>query len=668
MKKILKLTSLTLPPSPIMLVANENAGKTLEATGDPPLPQFTLVAYTGVKVQTKDFPCPIVVDLQGIDIPVQKIPVRFEHKSFQGVGHTEKIAVVGTDVLAGGVISRDTSWARDVAMSAKNGFPWQASMGGPIHEAEYVPFGQKVTVNGRTFEGELYVIRKMTLKEISFVDLGADPNTSARIEFQYEEGPETDLSERNTTQKTRIELMENHEQQTVPPPAAGLSPEKMMAEFQRNMLIDQRRIAAIEKIGGGKFPDLEAKAIEDGWSVEKFHGEFQAKTMPDASAVPVTGSTPHTSNGLKPQALEAIALATSGSSMSFLEAQYDEKTLDMIDKFRGLGIQEFCELACNGKYLPKFRRDSRGWLEAAFSSASLPGILSNVANKVLLEGFLTMDDTWKKIVKIASVNNFQQHRRYRMNGAFKFEKVGPDGEVKHGQISEQQFSQRLDTHAIMFALTRQMIIDDDLGAFTEIPRGIGIGAGEAINDALWGCVLSNSVQKDGKRFFSTEHKNLVSGADAKLGIGGLTKAELAFSEQERVPGRPLGIPAKILLVPSALKVVAETLMKSLTVNETTETNQPKPVDNPHAGKYEVVSTPYLSAKLNKNGSAAAWYLLADPLRLAALEVAFLGGQDRPTVERADADFNILGVQFRGYIDFGVKEQDHRGALKLDPAT
>jgi hypothetical protein len=441
--------------------------------------------------------------------------------------------------------------------------------------------------------------------------------------------------------------------------------DKLMKDFSTKMLIDQRRIAAIEKIGGGKFPDLEAKAIEEGWAVEKFHGEYQNKSMPDASAVPVTGAS-NTGNGFKPSTLEAIALATSGSSMTFLEAQYDEKTLEVVDKFRGIGIQEFCELSCSGKYLPKFRRDSRGWLEAAFSSVSLPGILSNVANKVLLEGFLTMDDTWRKIVKIASCSNFQQHTRYRMNGMFKFEKVGPDGEIKHGRLGEQQFSQQLETHGIMFALTRQMIIDDDLGAFADIPRGIGVGAAEAINDAVWNCILANANQKDGNPFFGDVHKNLMTGPDAKLSIDGLTGAEIKFAEQERVPGRPLGIPPKIILVPVTLKVVAEMLMKSLTVNESTDPNKPKPVNNPHAGKYEVVSSPYLSSKAITGNSITAWYLFADPLRLPALEVAFLGGQDRPTVERADADFNTLGVQFRGYIDFGVKEQDWRGVLKMEP--
>jgi len=155
--------------------------------GDEPLPHFTLVVYTGGKAYPKDFPCPVVIDLDGLDIPSQKIPIRYEHKSYQGVGHTEKIEIIGHEVIAEGVISRDTSWARDVAQSAKNGFPWQASMGGPIHETEYVPFGQTVVVNGQTFEGELYVIRNMTLKEISFVDLAADENTSAVIEAQYEE-------------------------------------------------------------------------------------------------------------------------------------------------------------------------------------------------------------------------------------------------------------------------------------------------------------------------------------------------------------------------------------------------------------------------------------------------------------------------------------------------
>ena len=79
----------------------------------------------------------------------------------------------------------------------------------------------------------------------------------------------------------------------------------------------------------------------------------------------------------------------------------------------------------------------------------------------------------------------------------------------------------------------------------------------------------------------------------------------------------------------------------------------------------MVSTAYLGNASFDNASKKAWYLLTDPNRLPAVEIAFLNGVDRPTVEKTDADFNTLGVQFRGFIDFGVREQDHRGALKMN---
>jgi hypothetical protein len=89
-----------------------------------------------------------------------------------------------------------------------------------------------------------------------------------------------------------------------------------------------------------------------------------------------------------------------------------------------------------------------------------------------------------------------------------------------------------------------------------------------------------------------------------------------------------------------------------------------PQDNPMAGKFQVVSSAYLDNASISGSSAKAWYLLADPNVLAAMEVGFLNGVETPTVERADADFNVLGVQFRGFIDFGVGMQDPRAALKL----
>ena len=465
--------------------------------------------------------------------------------------------------------------------------------------------------------------------------------------------------------KTTPETPVAKETQTAEPstPHTATTPDNVQAsaavvddpvvQMRLRMVDETRRIQAIQKLCAGRHADIEARAISEGWDATRCELEVLRASRPAAPAAHVR----HQSGD--PKVFEAVALMAAGVQDQRMQAMYDVATLDAADRLRGIGIQEYCERISGAAHFPRFRRDASGWLQAAFSTMSLPGILSNVANKMLLEGYNYIEDAWRKICKIATVNDFKEHSRYRMTGSFTFEKVGADGEIKHGKIDELPYGQKADTHGIMFALTRQMIINDDLGAFTDIPRQIGMGAAEAIADAVWGLLLSNP-----NNFFSAAHKNYKEGADTVLSVDGLTLAEVAFSEQTKPNGRPLGVDASILLVPTALKVAAQLLMTSLLLNETTTANKGKPANNPHAGKFEVVSSAYLANPSFVGASNKAWYLLADPNRLPAIEVAFLNGVDRPTVEKTDADFNTLGIQFRGYIDFGVREQDYRAALLM----
>ena len=73
----------------------------------------------------------------------------------------------------------------------------------------------------------------------------------------------------------------------------------------------------------------------------------------------------------------------------------------------------------------------------------------------------------------------------------------------------------------------------------------------------------------------------------------------------------------------------------------TTANTKLPVANPHQGKggFRIEVSRYLSNALYTGNSAKAWYLLADPSDLPVIEMAFLNGQEAPTVETSDADFN-----------------------------
>jgi phage major head subunit gpT-like protein len=615
-----------------------------DAGGQPALPRFTMVAYTGGEMRLAGWRYPVVVDLAGLAIPSQSRPIRFGHDMASGVGHTESIRIVDGKLVATGVVSRDTAAAKEIVASSKNGFPWQASIGAAVEQHEFVKEGQSVSLNGRDFAGPVNVVRKSTLGEISFVDLGADAETSVSVAASASDKEKENMDEKETQDKDKKEV-------------TAVAPVDPVAEMRAKAAAETLRIEAVRKACDSKHPDIEAKGIAEGWDEAKTELEVLRAERPKAPAVH------EQQRQTSPQVFEAVALMAAGISSTRIQAAYQAPILEAAETLRGVGIQEFCELAC-GRQLPRFRRDATGWLEAAFSTTSLPGILSNVANKMLLDGYNYIEDAWRSVCKIASVNDFKEHSRYRMTGSFKFEQVGPDGELKHGKLDEQKFGQRADTHGIMFALTRQMIINDDMGAFTDIPRQIGMGAAEAIADAVWTLWLSNPVQSDGKAFFSTDHKNYLDGADSILSVDGLTAAEVLFGGQVKPNGKPLGIPASVLLVPTALRVPADMLMKAPQLNELTTANKPKPSTNPHVGKYQVVSSVYLSNTSFTGASSKAWYLLSDPNRLPAIEVAFLNGVDQPTVEKTDADFNTLGIQFRGYIDFGVREQDYRGAIRV----
>ncbi|MCG3179654.1 MAG: hypothetical protein BIFFINMI_01995 [Phycisphaerae bacterium] len=128
-------------------------------------------------------------------------------------------------------------------------------------------------------------------------------------------------------------------------------------------------------------------------------------------------------------------------------------------------------------------------------------------------------------------------------------------------------------------------------------------------------------------------------------------------------GKPIGAIPAILLLPTALSAMGTQLYKSLEIRDTTASTK-YPIANPHQGKFRAEVSRYLSNSNYTGQSEKAWYLLADPADLPVIEVVFLNGNESPTIETAEADFNVLGVRMRGFHDFGVSLQDPKGGVKV----
>ena len=191
------------------------------------------------------------------------------------------------------------------------------------------------------------------------------------------------------------------------------------------------------------------------------------------------------SNTVSGQLLEAACLMT--AKLEGIDKHFDEPTLEAAQRrFRGgIGLQELLlEAAWANGYTGRNFRDSRSVLrfafkpelEAGFSTVDIGGILSNVANKFLLEGFFSVERVWHDICAVRNVSDFKTVTSYRLIGTDQYEQVAPGGELKHGTLGNETYTNKADTYGLMLSVDRRDVINDDLGAITTVPRKLGRGS------------------------------------------------------------------------------------------------------------------------------------------------------------------------------------------------
>ena len=643
-------------PSSLRIVSDDAATISLAAAkpaedGKTPLRKFSMTAYTGGAMRLGGWPYPVVVDLAGMRVSRKSRPILKDHDRASIVGHTSDIDVDGKELTVAGVISGVGDSAKEVIKTSENGFPWQASLGASADKVVLIPEGKTAQANGRDHQGPVYIARKSTLGEVSFVALGADDNTEAHVAAQKADQAPSDGDPTDDLPPVTASL--DLSSKPTPNP---------VEQIRAQAAAESRRIAGIRKLCDGQHADLEAQAIEEGWSITKAELEVLRSTRPPAPDV--NAHRPRYSQAI----LEAAACLSVGVDEKSLLASYGEQTLSAADSLRHIGLRELvAECArMEGIPVPRVFGDGTETIRAGFSSMSLPSIMENVMNKTLLAAYQNTPIAAFDLCSVGTVTDFKEISRYRLLGTGGFQQVAADGELKHGKLSEQKYTNQADTYGQILMLTRKDIINDDLSAFMDIPRQMGRSGAESIDDHFFRLLLGNSPT-----FFSAGNANLLTGAATAFGPDSLTSAKTAFRKQKAGPGgkakdqKPINIRPEYLVVPVELETEAELLMGSAQLMIDAQGAPTKiPVDNPHRNKYRIISAPHLSDTYYSGASAKAWYLFASPNVLPAFEIVFLNGRRTPVIERVEMPPNMLGMGFRSYIDFGVNSQDHRAAVKV----
>jgi hypothetical protein len=265
-----------------------------------------------------------------------------------------------------------------------------------------------------------------------------------------------------------------------------------------------------------------------------------------------------------------------------------------------------------------------------------------------------------KIAGIGSASDFKPTHSYQFDMTGELVEIQQGGNLEHLSFVESERTNRIRSRGAIVTLTREMIINDDMQAFARIPQQFGRKAAMSLESKVLKTFFEN---KD--TLFNESNGNLT---DKALSIDGLSELDALFQEQTGLTEDAgsvknfILLAPKYLLVPNRLNASAKAIYKSTSVNETTSTNRPKPVENIWQGSFEPITSPFLGLKGGLGGTSTNYWLLADPNVCAAVEVLFLNGNQAPVIESSDTVFENLGITWRCYYDFGVGLGDHRAAV------
>jgi hypothetical protein len=401
---------------------------------------FKMTAYTGGAMQVGAYGYPVVVDLAGMSLGNSARPILIDHVNDLAyvLGQTTKIEVKGTDLLVAGNVFAENDNAKQVIALNDKGFKFQASIGARVLNREFVPEGSTASVNGKTFNGPINIARKSVLGEVSFVVLGADDQTSASIAAgaagkgspmktfeQWLEAKGIAAAELSDAVRNVLKAQFDAEgkgpttKEGDPPPAVkakegGDPPADPVAEIRARAAAEAARIADVQRICGGRQPAIEAKAIGEGWDATKTELEVLRASRPAQAPGGISKD-----KAVSGEVLEAAMCL--GRDLPGVEKMFKPETLEAAHRHRNIGLQELVLVAAaaNGYSAGPGMRVTQGNIGdvfhhafpvrgSGFSTLSVPNILSNVANKELLAGYMEEDQTWREIAAVKSVRDFKQ--------------------------------------------------------------------------------------------------------------------------------------------------------------------------------------------------------------------------------------------------------------------
>lgn len=704
-----------------------------ESAGKPTLPTFRTRAYSGGLMRPnvggmETGAIPIVIDLSAARIVRngRGTPVLFAHDKRDPIGHTDRVDVTSA-IDATGVLSVPGASRDKVAGGAEGGFKWAISVGFAATEMEYLAQKERATVNGRLINGPAYIARRGTLREISFLPIGADESASATVSatlanseptlmtpelrayitacgFNADEITDGQVEFFRAQHAASIEAEPDGSPPTEPEPPkkpkaktpvividAGPSDDiDPVAEMRARIVAENKRINAITTICAehgnptvtiqGTARPVNEIAIEAGWDVTQTELEALRAARPAAPSVHSTGrSQTFTIDAVHAGLMmrcgvdieasvfrgeAAIEAGTPDWLSSNTNAERFQRTVEAGRRFRHSHVMEI--LASIAEIETGIRpHGKQAILEAAFSTNSLAGVFGTTVGARTLMAFREVNDTTAGWTMNGTVPDFEEHGRHQLESMEQLDHLPAGGEAGHAKRADWKEVVQAARFAKQWMVDEQDLIGDRLGLLTKSPAQAGAAAGRMRPDLVYGVLLANpTMARTGRAAFHTTDGTLLSAA----ALAGPTLSTAIASMMKQKDGdATLNLQPTHLITGAELADAAVQLVGSAVLSN----DSGKGATNPIA-RYGITlvaegrisnGVVHPKTKVLQTGSATAWFLVST--NGETIEVLTVDGTGGTPITTVTNLRGVgkFGLQMETKYDIGAKIVENRTIRK-----
>jgi hypothetical protein len=291
-------------------------------------------------------------------------------------------------------------------------------------------------------------------------------------------------------------------------------------------------------------------------------------------------------------------------------------------------------------------------LTEALGTGDFPLLFGDIIDRQLLGRYNETTPSYPLYCRVdRTIPDFRTVKRFAIDGSEAvLGAVLPGDQYPESKVIDAVYSYAVGKYGRRISLEWETLINDDLGAFRTLPDRLARSARRS--EEKFATQLFVDVNGPHASMFTTGNKNIINATNAgapftavnpALSTTGLQQGFAVLANQRDADGEPIEIDAVTLVVPPALRVLAENILSGTEIWITGDvgggtTNQQLHAANWMRNKTTLAVATYHPIVATTANGNASWYLFASVgAGRPALEMGFLRGHDTPEMFIKDSD-------------------------------